>query len=340
MHLYIDANIFLDFFHLTSTDIEELRKLIALIEEGKIDLYMPEQTCDEISRNRDGKIFDAMERFRKDTDAFRVNFPAFTKSQPEFEEIRALLKEANKKHSELYKKAMESVEGNDLDADKLISDLITNANFCVTKTADYSKAIDRFRKGNPPGKGKNSCGDELNWETLKTAVPDETDLYLVSGDRDYKSPLGKGQVNSYLASEWKKDKDGELFFFESLTEFFKTNFPEIMLAADVKNSLLIEQLAKSGSFATTHAVVGALLKQSGFTSEQAEEMINIAQLNHQVGWIIEDDDVAQLYNRLRNDYGDSISDESKKVLDELLDDGEEQEEQAEAPASDYDEIPF
>ncbi|QXI65269.1 hypothetical protein CP157_03056 [Paracoccus marcusii] len=46
MHLFIDANIFLDFFHLTSADIEELRKLIALIEEGQIVLYVPEQTVD------------------------------------------------------------------------------------------------------------------------------------------------------------------------------------------------------------------------------------------------------------------------------------------------------
>ena len=323
MHLYIDANIFLDFFHLTSTDIEELRKLIALIEEGKITLYLPEQTCEEISRNREAKISDALEKFKKDTDAFRVNFPAFTKSYGEFEEIRALLKDANKKHSSLYKKALEVVESGELDADKLISDLIKVAEFSTTTPQIFDRAIKRFRKGNPPGKDKNTVGDELNWETLKEVVPEGNDLYLVSKDRDYKSALGKGQVSSFLASEWRTDKNGEIHFYESLTDFFQKKFPDIKLAADVKNNILIEKLAKSGSFATTHAVVGALLKQTAFTTEQAEELVSIAQLNNQVGWIIGDNDVKDLYVKIQNDNGGSISEESKKALDEMLAEAEE-----------------
>ena len=323
MHLYIDANIFLDFFHLTSTDIEELRKLIALIAEGEITLYLPEQTCEEISRNREAKISDALEKFKKDTDAFRVNFPAFTKSYDEFEEIRTLLKEANKKHSTLYKKVLEVAESGELDADKLIADLIKVSEFSTTTPQIFDKAIKRFRKGNPPGKDKNTVGDELNWETLKEVVPAYNDLYLVSKDRDYKSALGKGQVSSFLASEWKKDKSGEIHFYESLTDFFQKKFPDIKLAADVKNNMLIESLAKSGSFATTHAVVGALLKQTAFTTEQAEELVSIAQLNNQVGWIIGDQDVKELYVKIQKDNGGNISEESKKALDEMLAEHEE-----------------
>lgn len=318
MHLYIDANIFLDFFHLTSTDIEELRKLIALIKEGKITLYMPEQTCEEIRRNREAKISDALERFKKDTGAFRVNFPAFTKSYDEFEEIRDLLNRANKKHSELYRKALDVAERGELDADKLILELIGAATRSTTTPQVFDRANRRFRKGNPPGKDKNTFGDELNWETLKDIVPENKDLYLVSKDRDYKSALGKGQVSSFLASEWRKDKNGTIYFYESLTDFFQDKFPHIKLAADVKNKALIEQLARSGSFATTHVVVGALLKQTAFTTEQAEELVSIAQLNNQVGWIIGDSDVKSLYTKIQNDNGRNISEESKKALDEML----------------------
>jgi len=334
MHLYIDANIFLDFFHLTSTDIEELRKLIALIEEDKITLYLPEQTCEEISRNREAKISDALEKFKKDTSAFRVNFPAFTKSYDEYEEIRSLLKEANKKHSALYGKALETIEKNELDADQLISDLITAAKFSKTSPAIFGKAIERFRKGNPPGKDKNTVGDEINWETIKDAIPEKNDLYLVSKDRDYKSALGKGQVSSFLSAEWKKDKDGDIYFYESLTDFFQKNFPEIKLAADVKNNILIEQLAQSGSFATTHAVVGALVKQTAFTTEQAEEIISIAQLNNQVGWIFGDADVKGLYLKIREENGENISEESKKALDEMFKDDQSDQ------SDDDDEMPF
>lgn len=335
MHLYIDANIFLDFFHLTSTDIEELRKLIALIEEEKITLYLPEQTCSEISRNREAKIADALEKFKKDTDAFRVNFPAFTKSYDEYGEIRKLLMEANRKHSELYKKSLQVVESGELDADRLISDLIKVAKFSTTTPVIFDRAIQRFRKGNPPGKDKNTVGDELNWETLKEAVPDGSDLYLVSKDRDYKSALGKGQVSRFLSSEWKYEKKGEIHFYESLTDFFQKNFPDIKIAADVKNNILIEKLAQSGSFATTHAVIGALLKQTAFTTEQAEELVSIAHLNNQVGWIFADADVKELYSKIQKDHSENISEESKKVLDEML-----SEEKEDTPDDLEDEIPF
>ena len=323
MNLYIDANIFLDFFHLASTDIEELRKLIALIEEKKIILYLPEQTCEEIYRNREAKISDALEKFKKDTDAFRVNFPAFTKSYDEFTEIMFHLKEANKKHSILYRKALEMIESGQLDADKLISDLINVAKFSTTNSKIFGKAIERFRKGNPPGKDKNTIGDEVNWETLKEVVPAGSDLYLVSKDRDYKSALGKGQISGFLAAEWKKDKNGEVYFYESLTDFFQKKFPDIKLASDVKNNILIEKLAKSGSFATTQAVVGALLKQPAFTTEHAEELVNIAQLNNQVGWIIGDSDVKELYVKIQNDNGGNIAEESKKALDKMLAEADE-----------------
>lgn len=335
MHLYIDANIFLDFYHLTSTDVEELRKLIALIEEGKITLYLPEQTCNEIYRNRDGKIADAMDKFKKSSSAFKLSFPAFTKSYPQYEEIREALKEANKKHAELISEANKNIAAAGLSADKLISDLIGVSKYSETSSKIFSKAIERFRKGNPPGKDRNTVGDEINWETLKSEVPESEDLYLVSDDKDYKSSLGDGLANSFLLREWKADKKGDLHFFASLTGFFKTNFPEIKLAADVKNARLIEELSTSGSFAMTHAVVGSLLKQPSFTSEQAEEMISIAELNNQVGWIVEDSDVRELYERLQKEHGENISAEAKNSLDALLAKDEE-----EHTAPDFEDIPF
>jgi hypothetical protein len=42
VNLFIDTNIFLSFFHLTSEDLEELKKLIVLIDNGEIRLFLPE----------------------------------------------------------------------------------------------------------------------------------------------------------------------------------------------------------------------------------------------------------------------------------------------------------
>ena len=36
MNLFVDANIFLDFYHFLNDDLEELRKLVDLIQKGEI----------------------------------------------------------------------------------------------------------------------------------------------------------------------------------------------------------------------------------------------------------------------------------------------------------------
>ena len=41
MHLFIDTNVYLGFYHLTSEDLEELNKLVVLVEQQVVTLYMP-----------------------------------------------------------------------------------------------------------------------------------------------------------------------------------------------------------------------------------------------------------------------------------------------------------
>jgi predicted nucleic acid-binding protein len=60
--LFIDTNILLSFYHLTSEDLEELRKLIALVGSKRIELVLTQQIKDEFKRNRSAKIADALKR--------------------------------------------------------------------------------------------------------------------------------------------------------------------------------------------------------------------------------------------------------------------------------------
>ena len=41
MNIYIDTNILLSFYHLTSEDLEELKKLVALLKQKKARLLLP-----------------------------------------------------------------------------------------------------------------------------------------------------------------------------------------------------------------------------------------------------------------------------------------------------------
>ena len=316
MNLFIDANIFLDFYHLSGGDIEELKKLVALVENGDIVLFSSPQLREEVKRNRDAKISDAMRDFRKAS--FKLSFPAFCKLYDEYEELRAYINDANKKHAELVQKAMDDVKGRCLAADVLIDDLLGKSQEIEPEKDLFDAAIKRFRLGNPPGKKKVTLGDEINWESLLAGVPDEEDLMFISGDGDFCSPIDGDVLNAFLLDEWKDKKTSEIHFYKSLSDFLKDKFPQIHLASDVKTASLVEQLAQSGSFATTHAVIASLSKVTDFPVNQIEELVSIAELNNQVGWIIDDDDVMEFYKGILGKYGDAMKPASKEKLEEML----------------------
>jgi hypothetical protein len=54
----------LTFYHFSNEDLEELKKLIALINTDNIRLYIPEQTQNEFNRNREVKIADSLDKLR------------------------------------------------------------------------------------------------------------------------------------------------------------------------------------------------------------------------------------------------------------------------------------
>jgi predicted nucleic acid-binding protein len=75
--LLIDTNIYLSFYHYSNDDLEELKKLVVLIDQREIKLYVPEQIKLEFQRNRANKIADALKRLRDQNLNFR--FPQISK---------------------------------------------------------------------------------------------------------------------------------------------------------------------------------------------------------------------------------------------------------------------
>ena len=99
MNLFIDTNIFLSFYHLTSEDLEELRKLAVLLDQKKVTLYVTDQVIDEFRRNREAKIADALKRLTDQK--LTLQFPQMCKDYPEYGELRELQKEYESAHSAL-----------------------------------------------------------------------------------------------------------------------------------------------------------------------------------------------------------------------------------------------
>lgn len=300
MEVFIDTNVFLSFYHLTSEDLVELEKLVLLIKNKEIRLYLPEQVLDETKRNRANKINDSFDAFKKIK--LSLPYPAYCKDYAQYEQMRVAQKQLEEAHSQLIAHIQEDVSKQQLNADKLIEKLFSHALLVKRTPQIILKARERMDLGNPPGK-KGSLGDAINWESLLEKVPETFRLFIIADDSDFSSPLNSNKINEFLLDEWKTKKKADLYFYRKISAFFKVFFPDINLKTEEEKDALIERLASSSSFAETHAIIAALSKFTSFAQKQAEDLLNVLLLNNQVRWIGDDDDVRNFYEKIIDNHG-------------------------------------
>ena len=101
-----------------------------------------------------------------------------------------------------------------------------------------------------------------------------------------------------MKNEWSTKKSSKILFYKNLVTFLNEHVKEIQLHAEEYKQTLIEQLARSGSFLTTHGTIAKLNKCSGWTDDQVERLCSVAEENSQVLWILNDEDVSSFYREL------------------------------------------
>jgi len=295
MNLFIDTNVFLSFFQFSSDDLEELNKLGVLVRNGTLTLLVPDQVRSEFRRNRDGTVADAMKRLREQR--IGVQFPQLCREHAEYHALRDVLRAAEEARSALIAAVEADIAATRLKADVVIAGLFAEGHRVLETEAHLSRARDRMLRGNPPGK-KGSHGDALSWEALLESVPDDQDLYFVSGDGDWVSPLADEQFDSFLADEWRTRKRSEIRFFRRLSALFREHLPNISLETEEEKERLIRDLTASGNFARSRALLRQLAAHGGFTSLQLNNIARAAISNNQIHWIITDADIARYVRSL------------------------------------------
>lgn len=314
-NLFIDSNIWLSLYHFTNDDLKQFNKLKEL--NGKdIRLFIPQQVCDEVYRNRESKIIDAFESFKIGT----IKFPVFCKEYEEYESF-------NKDYKNLvnYYKLWKSKIDTDIQNKNLPADIIIHDFFELSKLIEcesiIEKAYMRYRMGNPPGKN-NKYGDAINWECLLNTIPDGEDLYLISSDKDYISKLFKNKINPFLENEWRNKKRSNIFFYTNLVPFLSEHLKEIKLKTEQEKQQLIEELNNSYSFAYTHGIIAMLNKYEGWTESQIENICEAVENNTQVGSILEDNDIFSFYRNIlsKTNYKELPNCSTKRVMELIFSD--------------------
>lgn len=218
MHLFIDTNIFLNFYTYPDDDDGVIDELLENIAPNKIVLHLPKQVEDEFERNRESKLHGAVTEFQ--SSKFPNAVPNHMRGTEAARNYQNAIKIAESAKKTLIANATGLALQNDLPVDKKITELFNKSQKYAEDDATFKLAIERSQRGNPPGKGE-SVGDRYNWEVLLKHVP-AGDLHIVSKDGDYASPLANldkrtVKAKRYLSEEWsKKKEDGSLHIYTNI----------------------------------------------------------------------------------------------------------------------------
>lgn len=320
MHLFLDTNTYLGFYKLSGDDLGELEKLVVAVRSGKTVLYLTTQVRDEFRRNRARTIRESL-KYVEDS-RLPSSFPRLLANLDGYTELREALAEYERRRAALLDDAKEQARDGDLQADKLISELLPLATAIPPSEEILARATARHALGNPPGK-KDSLGDAVNWESLLAGVPDGEDLIMVTADKDYASALDEGALDDFLVEEWTGQKGSTISLHPSLTALFRYHYPDIKLASDLEKEFAINSLIGSYNFRSTHLAISKLSNFADFSPDQVRSLVEAARSNTQIQKILSDDDIHRFYATLSERFGKHLEAEDLAWLrDELAPDEE------------------
>ena len=282
----------------------------------EVEFLITPHTEQEWRKNRSRKIEVALKQFRDTLDAIkRLPIPTVIKYSEFYEEIKKARNKLKDVSEEAIQSSLHAALKHELEADKLIAKILQARSLTHTLTLQrlqdqaFKNAHKRTILDYPPGK-PNAIGDRLIWESLLLAdFLNEQDIYLVTGDEDFYSPLWKKEnincsgvaalrsfnmrANEFLRHEWKREKKGEFYVLSSILCLL-----EMLGAPDVKSLLhskrmykAVRKLRHSISFQETHTAIADLQTFEDFSESELGDLVDAYLKNDQIYRILGDTDV-------------------------------------------------
>jgi predicted nucleic acid-binding protein len=309
MNIFLDTNIYLNFYNLSNEDLEELNKLLVLQKKKDINIYLPKQVEDEFLRNRESTIKNALQQFKEDS--LKDKIPNMAKTYEEYTELEKAKKNYSEAKNSIMEKMEKDIANQSLKADELIKGIFENAIKIEMSKDTFTEAFRRHNVGNPPGK-KDSLGDAINWELLllefsRKGKREKRDLCIISSDGDFRSELDDDEPKPFLVKEWQDKAKGNLSLFKRISLFTKKHFPDINIAAESEKQLSIANFIESGSFRNTHHAASELSKFSDFSDYQVTEILKACLSNGQISSILDDEDITEFIVGILEKYSSKIS---------------------------------
>jgi hypothetical protein len=160
--LFIDTNIYLEFYQYSNSSLDSLAQLSDSLEKKHFELLVNQQLKDEFSKNRASRIKQAFEEYKKINCSQKI--PTLFNNEIEcVNELHLTKQNYEKAYAALLSKIQQGVLNETLKADLIINKIFQASQDIKINDEIYKKAIKRMRCHNPPGKA-NDLGDALHWE--------------------------------------------------------------------------------------------------------------------------------------------------------------------------------
>lgn len=200
--IFIDTNIFLDFYRYNKNDnISNLKDEFKKYFEYFINT---KQSYDEFFRNREKTINEFIDTLKSQINPLYDG--NFLSSLNGFEDYYENMKLANKSIKCMIDKCSELIS--DFEKDPVYSLYLLFCHNTYDRTRDIiDRAIKRKYIGNPPTSNKNTCCDEIIWESILENCHD--DLIIVTRDKTF------NENYNFLKNEYN-EKNGKKFLIVEL----------------------------------------------------------------------------------------------------------------------------
>ena len=269
--IFVDTNVILEFYRLK--DKINVKNILEEIKKYKKYFISTEQFKDEFLRSRNSVMTDFIKEISLKHNVRNDSFIATLKIYPKYKKI---IKDANKCTDELIEEINELIENPEND---LVYKIFLELSEKSYKRTDeiVEKARKRKLIGNPPMSNKDTCGDEIIWETILENCND--DLVIVSKDKTFSSNY------SFLRKEFK-DRKGKAFkAVETISEAIKINKEQPSTELEnVESDLIVgEELKRYGQLQEganwANIIYNALTKLENEADlkdiyREAEEIVN------------------------------------------------------------------
>ena len=209
--LFVDTNIFLDFYRARTSDIST--KFLQQIERCKDRLILSSQLEMEYKKNRQFVVLQALEKGAPDWS--RLSPPALIsdlQASKMIEKHKSEIQSQQKKVVEKTQKILKNPAAND-EVYKVLQRIFKHASpYNLNRDSKQrfkirSLARKRFFLGYPPRKNDDtSYGDSINWEWIvQCAIDSGKDIVIVTRDSDYGVIYSKESfLNDWLQQEFKE----------------------------------------------------------------------------------------------------------------------------------------